>query len=501
SEKLSERIRSMFFASILRQDISFFDDDDNSVGVLTSHLSLDVTHISSLTGVALGNLIQITVLIISSITVSLIIGWKLTLVCLCAIPLMVGSGSLRVRMLNNFQQKTKKAYEYSAQIACEGAANIRTVAALTRENTLWEKYHNLLDEPTRQGFKNAYLASIPFAFANCINFLLSALAFWYGSKLFVDNEYDIKKVYTIYIAIVVGSSFTGRYFVYAPDIAKAKSASATIISILERVPKIDTWKNSEKFVHVKGHLKFSNVHFYYLTRPNAPVLRGLNFEVKPGQYAALVGPSGCGKSTIISLIERFYEVTDGTITIDEMDIAKMNVNNLREHIALVSQEPTLYDMTIKENLLLGCLPEQNVTQNDLEKVCREANIHEFIIELPNGYDTRVGAKGVQLSGGQKQRIAIARALIRNPKILLLDEATSALDSESEKVVQKALDAAAHGRTTIAIAHRLSTIQHADIIFVIKDGKIHERGTHQELLRQQGIYYTMIQNQDLGESNL
>ncbi|CAG8719837.1 3389_t:CDS:2 [Cetraspora pellucida] len=501
SEKLSERLRSMFFASILRQDISFFDDDDHSVGVLTSHLSLDVTQISSLTGVALGNLIQITVLIISSITVSLIVGWKLTLVCLCAIPLMIGSGTLRIRMLNNFQQKTKKAYEYSAQIACEGAANIRTVAALTRENTLWKKYHNLLDEPTRQGFKNAYLASIPFAFANCINFLLSALAFWYGSKLFVDNEYDIKKVYTIYIAIVVGSSFTGRYFVYAPDIAKAKSASASIISILERVPKIDTWKNSEKFEPVNGHLKFSNVHFYYLTRPNAPVLRGLNFEVKPGQYAALVGPSGCGKSTIISLIERFYEVTDGTIIIDEMNIAKMNVNNLREHIALVSQEPTLYDMTIKENLLLGCLPEQSVTQNDLEKVCREANIHEFIIELPNGYDTRVGAKGVQLSGGQKQRIAIARALIRNPKILLLDEATSALDSESEKVVQKALDAAAHGRTTIAIAHRLSTIQHADVIFVIKDGKVHEQGTHQELLRLQGIYHTMIQNQDLGESNL
>ncbi|CAG8834190.1 36306_t:CDS:2, partial [Gigaspora margarita] len=192
--------------------------------------------------------------------------------------------------------------------------------------------------------------------------------------------------------------------------------------------------------------------------------------------------------------------TNGTITIDEIDIVKMNVNNLREHIALVSQEPSLYDMTIRENILLGCLSGQNITQNDLEKVCQEANIHEFIVGLPNGYDTFVGGKGIQLSGGQKQRIAIARALIRNPKILLLDEATSALDSESEKVVQNALDAAAHGRTTLAIAHRLSTIQHADIIFVMKDGKVYEQGTHQELLELQGIYYMMIQRQHLGESN-
>ncbi|CAG8826383.1 37424_t:CDS:2, partial [Gigaspora margarita] len=193
--------------------------------------------------------------------------------------------------------------------------------------------------------------------------------------------------------------------------------------------------------------------------------------------------------------------TNGTITIDEIDIAKMNVNDLREHIALVSQEPSLYDMTIKENILLGCLSGQNITQNDLEKVCQEANIHEFIVGLPNGYDTFVGGKGIQLSGGQKQRIVIARALIRNPKILLLDEATSALDSESEKVVQNAHDSAAHGRTTLVIAHRLSTIQHADIIFVMKDGKVHEQGTHQELLELQGIYYMMIQRQLLGESNL
>ncbi|CAG8729804.1 25861_t:CDS:2, partial [Gigaspora rosea] len=496
-ENLTERIRSMTFASILRQDISFFDEENHSVGALTSHLSLDVTYVNGLFGVTLGNLLHVLATIFSSVIVSLIIGWKLTLVCSCSIPLMIGAGGLRIKMLSNFQQKIKKAYEYSTQLACESTENIRTVAALTCENNLWERYHNLLDEPMRQGLKNAFLASIHFAFANCVIFLVEALTFWYSSKLFLDHEYDLKRMYTIYVAIIIGLLFSGRVFAYAPDIAKAKSASHSIMSLLEHVPKIDTWsQDGEKIKTVKGHLKFSNVHFHYPTRPNVPVLQGLNFEVKPGQYAALVGFSGCGKSTIMSLIERFYQVTNGTITIDEMDITKINVNSLREHIALVSQESSLYDMTIKENILLGCLPGQNVTQNDLEKVCREANIHNFIIGLPNGYDTFIGGKGIQLSGGQKQRITIARALIRNPKILLLDESTSSLDSESEKAVQNALDAAAHGRTTLAIAHRLSTIQHADIIFVIKDGKVYEQGTHQDLLELKGFYYMMIQKQRL-----
>ncbi|CAG8568513.1 1357_t:CDS:2 [Racocetra fulgida] len=501
SEKLTERIRSMSFSSILRQDISFFDDENHGVGVLTSHLSLDITHINGLAGFRLGNILQVLALIFVSVIVAFIAGWKFTLVCLCCAPLMIGAGLLHIKMISGFHQKSKKAYEYSAQVVCEGVDNIRTVAAFTREDDLWRIYHNLLDEPMRQGIKNALLGSITFAFSNSMYLLVDALTFWYGSKLFMDDEYDLLKTFTVHNTIIMGSSFAGRLLAYAPDMAKAKSASATIISLLERVPITDTWcQSGEKFKTVQGHLKFSDVHFHYPIRSSVPVLRGLNLDVKPGQYAALVGPSGCGKSTIISLIERFYEVTSGEITIDGLNIAKMNVNNLREHIALVSQEPSLYDMTIKDNLFLGCRPGQNITQNDIEKACQEANIHEFIVRLPKGYDTYVGKRGIQLSGGQKQRIAIARALIRDPKILLLDEATSALDSESEKVVQEALDVAARGRTTLAIAHRLSTIQHADVIFVIKDGKVHEQGTHKELLKLQGIYYMMVQEQHLGELN-
>ncbi|CAG8761681.1 16888_t:CDS:2, partial [Racocetra fulgida] len=335
-EKLTKRIRSMSFAAILRQDISFFDEEEHGVGTLTSQLSLDATHVNGLAGSTLGGILQVVTTIVACVIVALIVGWKLALVCLCCLPLLVGSGALRMQMVNGFQQKTKKAYEHSAQIACEGAGNIRTVAALTREEDLWNMYHHLLDEPMRQGFKNAFFASTTFAFAQCVNYFTNALAFWYGSKLFMDNEYDLQKMFTVFMAIMFGSMSAGRVFAYVPDMSRAKSASATIISLLERVPIIDTWRQSGKKVEtIEGHLKFSDVHFRYPTRPKIPVLRGLNLEIKPGQYAALVGPSGCGKSTTIGLSERFYQVTGGSITIDGTNIATMNVNNLREHIALV----------------------------------------------------------------------------------------------------------------------------------------------------------------------
>jgi ATP-binding cassette, subfamily B (MDR/TAP), member 1 len=217
-------------------------------------------------------------------------------------------------------------------------------------------------------------------------------------------------------------------------------------------------------------VEFQEVHFRYATRKHVPVLRGLNLKIMPGQYVALVGISGSGKSTIVSLIERFYDVLAGQVLVDGKDISTFNISSYRKHIALVSQEPTLYQGSIRENVMLGTTNE-DVTQEEIEEACRNANIHDFITSLPQGYDTDCGAKGVQLSGGQKQRIAIARALVRNPKILLLDEATSALDSSSEKVVQEALDEAAKGRTTVAIAHRLSTIQKADIIYVLDQGLV------------------------------
>ena len=282
---------------------------------------------------------------------------------------------------------------------------------------------------------------------------------------------------------------------------KARNAAAELRKLSDRLPPIDSWSTSGQVVeHVQGYLEFKDVHFRYPTRPDQPVLRGLDLQVSPGEYVALVGPSGCGKSTTISLLERFYDPIGGKVTLDGREILSLNLKSYRSHLALVSQEPTLYQGTIRENILLGSPGDDTiVTDAQIEHACRSANIASFVASLPDGLNTVVGNKGVMLSGGQKQRIAIARALLRDPKVLLLDEATSALDSESEKVVQQALDEAAKGRTTVAVAHRLSTIQKADRIFVFDAGVVIEAGTHKELMARRGRYAELVQLQSLGKT--
>lgn len=281
---------------------------------------------------------------------------------------------------------------------------------------------------------------------------------------------------------------------------KAKQAAQELKVLFDRKPTIDFWsQEGQPVTAVSGSIEFRDVHFRYPTRPEQPVLRGLNLSVKPGQYIALVGASGCGKSTTIALLERFYDPLVGGIYVDGKEISSLNINDYRSFIALVSQEPTLYQGTIRENVLLGA-DRDDVTDAQIEFACREANIYDFILSLPDGFSTVVGSKGSMLSGGQKQRIAIARALLRDPKILLLDEATSALDSESEHVVQAALDAAAKGRTTIAVAHRLSTIQKADVIYVFDQGVVVESGTHGELMGKGGRYSELVNLQSLGRQH-
>ena len=284
---------------------------------------------------------------------------------------------------------------------------------------------------------------------------------------------------------------------------KAKHAAQQLKILFDRQPTIDTWStDGDQLLEgsVSGSIEFRDVHFRYPTRAEVPVLRGLNLTVKPGQYVALVGASGCGKSTTIQLLERFYDPLAGGVFLDGKDISSYNVNSYRSFLALVSQEPTLYQGTVRENICLGSTQDDDtISEEAIIQACRDANIYDFILSLPDGFSTIVGSKGSMLSGGQKQRIAIARALLRDPKILLLDEATSALDSESEKVVQAALDKAAKGRTTIAVAHRLSTIQGADVIYVFDQGRIVERGNHEELIQLGGKYFELVNLQSLGKN--
>lgn len=289
----------------------------------------------------------------------------------------------------------------------------------------------------------------------------------------------------------------GMFFSYSPNIAEAGAAANRILSYRE--PGGQDGHSSPTINGRSGamSLEFSDVTFTYESRKE-PVLSKLSLKVEPGQFAALVGPSGCGKSTVVSLIERFYNIGSGSIICDGTDITSVSVYQHRSNISLVSQEPTLYEGTIRENIILS-VEESEATDESIHAACTEAQIHEFISSLPDGYNTALGPKGISLSGGQKQRIALARALLRHPRLLLLDEATSSLDSTSEKQVQEAIERTAGkgGVTILAVAHRLATVQNADVIFVMgKDGGLVERGSHSELIQQKGVYYQMCQSQAL-----
>ncbi|KAJ3214877.1 GTPase-activating protein [Clydaea vesicula] len=495
SEFLTQRIRKGVFDSILNQDISFFDETTHGTGILTASLSSDAQKIQGMSGLTLGNIITVFTNLAGCMIVALINGWQLALVAIAMLPLLVFSGYFRLKIINYFSEKAKGSYEQSAQVASEAVSGIRTIQSLTREQQVSGIYENILLKPLQDGVKSAWTNTSLYAFSTAINFFVNALVFWYGGICIAYNGYTVSTMFTVFIAIVFGSQSAGRIFSYAPDLSKASEAGANILTLLKSKPLIDSSSTlGEKADFKNGEVEFKDVYFQYPTRKSVRVLEGLNLKVTKGQFVALVGPSGCGKSTTVGLIERFYNPVKGKIFVDGKDISLMNVQQYRNRIGLVSQEPNLFDMSIRDNIAFGL--DYTPTQEEVERACKDSNIHEFIVSLPNGYNTNVGSKGSQLSGGQKQRIAIARALIRNPTILLLDEATSALDAQSEKVVQQALDNASKGRTTISIAHRLSTIQHADVIYVFKDGVVSESGSHSELLEKRGLYYDLVQHQDL-----
>lgn len=301
------------------------------------------------------------------------------------------------------------------------------------------------------------------------------------------------EVYIVQNAIIGGAGMIGYSFAFVSDFNKAMVAAARVFQLLDRKPLIDANPSAGLKVNdVQGNVEVKEAEFHYPTRPNIQILKRLQLSIKKGESIALVGESGCGKSTVIQLIQRLYDLDNGKIEIENENIESLNLPWLRSKLGLVSQEPVLFDRTIAENIQYGD-NEREVSMDEVLECSRRANIHNFVNALPSGYDTKVGSKGTQLSGGQKQRVAIARALVRNPKILLLDEATSALDTESEKIVQDALDAAQVGRTTITIAHRLSTIKNVDQIYIIDNGQIVEHGSHEELLKQQGHYHKLWNN--------
>ncbi|KAM0739487.1 hypothetical protein ACQRIT_007224 [Beauveria bassiana] len=501
-----------YFVSILYQQPAFFDEDAHAQGTMTARASGDPQKLEELMGANMASVYIGLFTLLGSVVIAFCFAWKLAIVSLCVVvPVLLCSTYWRFRYEIEFEKMNDAVFRESSQFASESIAAFRTVASLTLEDAICARFAALCRGHVVDAYKKARWVSLLFAFSDSATMACQALIFYYGGRLLLRGEFGLTAFFVCFLAIMNAGESTGQALSFGPNAAQVKDAANRILRLRDSQNKEvggdgggggggggGTGDDGQGSAMADGgggvKIELDNVHFRYPTR-DTPVFAGLSLTIEKGQFAALVGASGCGKTSIISLLERFYEPTQGRILCNGQDIAESNVYKYRQHLSLVAQEATLFRGTIRENILLG-VDETTVTDEHLHRVCREAEVHDFIVSLPEGYHTNIGSRGVTLSGGQKQRVAIARALIRQPSILLLDEATSSLDSESERLVQAAFERAGRGRTMVVVAHRLATVQNADVIFVLGDGKLLERGNHQELLRKKGVYWQMCQSQAL-----
>uniref|UniRef100_A0A4W6DHZ3 Bile salt export pump n=1 Tax=Lates calcarifer TaxID=8187 RepID=A0A4W6DHZ3_LATCA len=491
-------IRKMYFSKVMRMEIGWFDC--TSVGELNTRMSDDINKINDAIADQVAIFLQRFTTFVCGFCIGFVKGWKLTLVIVAASPLIGIGAGLMALFVAKLTGMELQAYAKAGAVADEVLSSIRTVAAFGGELKEVERYDRNLVSAQSWGIRKGLIMGFFTGYMWLIIFLCYGLAFWYGSSLVVDTEeYTPGTLLQVFFGVLIAAMNLGQASPCLEAFAAGRGAATIIFETIDREPEIDCLSEAGyKLNRVKGDIEFHNVTFYYPSRPDVKILDQLSVAVKSGETTAFVGPSGAGKSTAVQLIQRFYDPKEGMVTLDGHDIRGLNIQWLRSLIGIVEQEPVLFATTIAENIRYG---RPDVSMDDIITATKEANAYNFIMELPQKFDTLVGEGGGQMSGGQKQRIAIARALVRNPRILLLDMATSALDNESEAVVQEALDKVRMGRTTISIAHRLSTIKNADVIVGFEHGRAVERGKHNELLERKGVYFTLVTLQSQGDKAL
>ncbi|OWP07535.1 ABC transporter [Marssonina coronariae] len=498
---ITSTYRKEYFRNVLQKPISFYDNEENSIGALTSRMATDPTQLQQLLGINMAFVCISVFNILGCLALSFYFGRELaSLAVVTTMPIILAAGFLRFRFEIQFEEMNNAVFAESSKFATESIGAIRTVSSLTLEDAISRRYQKLLQAHIDNAFRKAGLSTLVFALSDSVPLLCMAFVLWYGGKLLARFEYTPFNYLVVYIAIVQGSISAGQFLSFGPNIAQASAAANRIQNMrptfkFEAKGKDLDFDESDKTQEaIRGvRIEMRDIWFRYPTR-DVPVLTGLDMTIEAGQFAAIVGPSGSGKTSIISLLERFYQPERGTILFHHTDVKKLSLASYRSAISLVAQEPSMFSGSIRSNILLGV--DASTPDSALHTACQQAGIHDFITSLPDGYSTEVGTRGIALSGGQKQRLAIARALIRNPRVLLLDEATSNLDSETERDVQGVFERTGKGRTMVVVAHRLATVQNADVIFVVEEGRVVEKGNHAELLGLQGVYWQMCHSQAL-----
>ncbi len=476
-------VRDVIFRKFQRMPLAYYDK--RQTGEIMSYITNDVAALQSALVDNLIELVTESATLVGSIALMFYLDWKLTFVTLVTVPMVGQAMKVFGRKLKSSGTLIQERLADITSLLQESISAVRIVKSFVRETYEIKRFRAQNELNFQAAMKNVQLTSLLTPTVEFLAAITVTFIVWIGGYEVVNNVMTAGSLIAFLTYAVNLANPVKRISRVYGNIQKAMAAADRVFAVLDLDETITNKADAVELPKIQGHVQVENISFAY--KKGVPALTGVSLEAKPGQMIAFVGPSGAGKSTIANLLPRFYDVTEGAIRIDGFDIRDVTMESLRSQIGLVPQETMLFSTTVRENIRYGRL---DASDDEITEAAKAANAHEFIMALPQGYDTKIGERGLNLSGGQRQRMAIARAILKNPQILILDEATSALDTESEKLVQAALDRLMVGRTSFVIAHRLSTIFDADQIFVIENGQVREHGTHQELLALGGLYSTL-----------